>query len=63
MTLFEDDRPAKRVAHEIGGDLSVLSIEDLNARIVLLKEEIARLEADKEKKKSGRAAAQDLFRR
>ncbi len=63
MTIFDDDRPAKRVAHEIGSDLSMLSLEDLDARIALLKAEIDRLEEDKHKKRSGRAAADNLFKR
>ena len=44
MSLFDDDRPAKKTAHEIGSDLSLLSVDELSARIALLKEEIARLE-------------------
>jgi uncharacterized small protein (DUF1192 family) len=43
MTFFDDDRPAKKLAHEIGSDLSMLSVGDLDARIDLLREEIARL--------------------
>ena len=39
-----DDLPKKKVTHEIGQDLSLLSIAELSDRIALLKEEIARLE-------------------
>ncbi len=63
MTFFDDDRPAKKIAHEIGSDLSMLSVGDLDARIDLLREEIARLEADKEKKQAGRMAADSLFKK
>ena len=42
----DDDRPKKKIAHEIGQDLALLSAPELSARIALLKEEIARLEAD-----------------
>ena len=42
MSLFDDDRPKKPIAHEIGSDLSMLSVDELKARIELLKAEIAR---------------------
>lgn len=63
MTFFDDDRPAKKLAHEIGSDLSMLSVGDLDARIDLLKQEIARLEADKQKKQAGRMAADNFFKK
>jgi uncharacterized small protein (DUF1192 family) len=63
MTFFDDDRPAKKMPHEIGQDLSMLSVDDLAARIDLLRQEISRLEADIEKKQAGRSAADSLFRR
>ena len=62
MSLFDDDRPAKKTAHEIGSDLSLLSVDELSARRALLKEEIARLEAEKMKKGASRSAAESLFR-
>jgi uncharacterized small protein (DUF1192 family) len=43
--IDEDDKPKKKVMHEIGQDLSLLSIEELNARIQLMHDEITRLEA------------------
>ena len=45
----EDDRPKKKLGHEIGQDLALLSVEELSERIALLKEEIARLERHGEK--------------
>ena len=62
MSLFDDDRPIKKTAHEIGSDLAMLSVDELSARIALLKEEIARLEAEKVKKSASRSAAEGLFR-
>lgn len=59
----DDDRPRKKVAHEIGQDLALLSIAELNERIALLKEEIARLEADIVKKEAKRSAAEAFFRK
>ena len=62
MSLFDDDRPAKKTAHEIGSDLSLLSVDELSARIDLLKQEIVRLESEKAKKGASRSAAESLFR-
>ncbi|MGM4911777.1 DUF1192 domain-containing protein [Rhizobium alamii] len=62
MSLMDDDRPQKKTAHEIGSDLSLLSVDELKARVELLKAEIARLEAEATKKASGRLAAESLFR-
>ncbi|MDH0612051.1 MULTISPECIES: DUF1192 domain-containing protein [unclassified Agrobacterium] len=62
MSLFDDDRPQKPVAHEIGGDLSLLSVDELSSRIDLLKAEIARLDEERKRKSAGRLAAENLFR-
>ena len=62
MSLFDDDRPQKKTAHEIGSDLSLLSVDELAARIDLLRAEIARLESEKTKKGASRSAAESLFR-
>jgi uncharacterized small protein (DUF1192 family) len=61
MPAFDDeDAPKKKLAHEIGQDLTLLSAAELAARIALLKDEIARLEADVAKKQAVKSAA-DLF--
>ena len=62
MTFLDDDRPKKPTAHEIGSDLSMLSVDELDARITLLKTEIERLSAEKDSKTAGRRAANSLFR-
>ncbi|MDL2401174.1 DUF1192 domain-containing protein [Rhizobium mayense] len=62
MSIFDDDRPKKPSAHEIGSDLSLLSVDELKARIALMQAEIARLEAEIATKASGRKAAESLFR-
>ena len=59
----EEERPKKRLAHEIGQDLTLLSVKELDERVVLLKDEIARLEADKAKKQATRSAADQFFKR
>jgi uncharacterized small protein (DUF1192 family) len=64
MAAFDDDdRPKKKIAHEIGQDLSLLSVDEITARIGLLQEEIKRLETDKAQKHAKRAAADQFFKR
>jgi uncharacterized small protein (DUF1192 family) len=64
MPVFEDDdRPKKKVTHEIGQDLSLLSVEELSARVQLLQDEIKRLEADMAQKRATRMAADQFFKR
>jgi uncharacterized small protein (DUF1192 family) len=61
MPAFDDeDAPKKKLSHEIGQDLTLLSAGELAGRIALLKGEIARLEADIAKKQAVKSAA-DLF--
>jgi uncharacterized small protein (DUF1192 family) len=59
----EDDRPKRKIVHEIGQDLTLLSAAELGERIALLKEEIARLEADMEKKRAVKSAAHAIFKK
>lgn len=61
--IDEDDRPKKKVAHEIGQDLRLLSVAELAERIGLLKEEIARLEAETAKKRASQTAAATFFKK
>lgn len=58
--IDEDDRPKKKIAHEIGQDLTLLSVTELKERVALLKEEIARLETNMASKSASKSAA-DLF--
>jgi len=61
--IDEDDRPKKKIAHEIGQDLTLLSVKELQERIGLLKEEIARLEADATRKQASRSTADQFFKK
>jgi uncharacterized small protein (DUF1192 family) len=61
--LDEEERPRKMLAHEIGQDLSLLSVEELRERIALLAEEIKRLEAALAAKQASRSAADRFFKR
>jgi uncharacterized small protein (DUF1192 family) len=62
MPIEDDDRPRKKISHEIGQDLSLLSVEDLAERIALLKSEIERLEAASAKKHASKDAANSFFK-
>jgi uncharacterized small protein (DUF1192 family) len=61
--IDDDDRPKKKIAHEIGQDLTLLSVEELGARVQLLHDEIQRLEADMAQKRASRSAADQFFKR
>jgi uncharacterized small protein (DUF1192 family) len=64
MGIFdEDDRPKPKITHEIGQDLTLLSVEELAARVRLLQNEIDRLEADMTSKRASRSAADQFFKR
>jgi uncharacterized small protein (DUF1192 family) len=58
-----DDLPKKKITHDMGQDLSLLSVAELSARIALLKEEIARLEAEKTRKNASKSAADTFFKK
>ncbi|BCM84817.1 hypothetical protein NS228_10010 [Methylobacterium indicum] len=51
-----------RNVHEIGQDLSVLSVSDLDERIEALRREIARLEEDRRRKLASQEAARAAFK-
>jgi uncharacterized small protein (DUF1192 family) len=61
--MDDDDRPKKKVAHEIGQDLALLSVEELADRIALLREEIGRLDEALAKKRASRSVADQFFKR
>jgi len=60
---FDDDRPKKKPIHEIGQDLSLLSVEELAERIATLKAEVARLETAMASKRASRSSADQFFKR
>jgi uncharacterized small protein (DUF1192 family) len=59
----EEDRPKRKLAHEIGQDLALLSVEELRERISLLQDEIARLESAMASKQASRTSADQFFKR
>ncbi len=62
MSIFDEEPRKKPTSHEVGSDLSMLSVDELEQRINLLKAEIERLEKEKESKQSSRDAADSIFR-
>lgn len=60
--MSDDDKPAKIPQHIVGQDLAVLSVDELKSRIMLLKDEIARLERAVAEKDQVRSAAESLFK-
>lgn len=63
MSLFDDDLPKKKPTHELGCDLSQLSVDELANRVSLLRQEIERLEAAIAQKSASKSAAESIFRR
>ena len=61
--IDDDDRPKKKIAHEIGQDLALLSVQELDERIALMRAEITRLEADIARKQATRTAADHFFKK
>jgi uncharacterized small protein (DUF1192 family) len=61
--IDDDDRPKKKLVHEIGQDLALLSVEELSERIEALKAEISRLEAATAAKRASRSAADHVFKK
>lgn len=62
MAKDDDEAPRKPGAHEIGQDLSQLSVEELAARIAVLRAEIERLDAAMTMKRATRDAADRFFK-
>jgi uncharacterized small protein (DUF1192 family) len=60
---FQDERPLKpKTGHELGQDLSPISIDELGERVEELKAEIARIEAEMARKQAVKSAASDIFK-
>lgn len=58
-----DELPKKKIVHDMGQDLALLSVRELAERMALLKEEIARLEAEIAKKQASKSAADTFFKK
>jgi uncharacterized small protein (DUF1192 family) len=62
MAADDEDRPRKKITHEIGQDLALLSVGELAERVGLLKAEIERLEAAAASKQASRSVADKFFK-
>jgi uncharacterized small protein (DUF1192 family) len=63
MPMDDDERPRKKISHEIGQELSLLSVEELSERIALLASEIERLKEAAARKRASKDAADNFFKR
>ncbi len=61
--MEESAEPKKKVVHEVGQDLSQLSVFELKERIAALNAEIVRIETAVQKKESSKDAADNFFKR
>lgn len=62
MAAEDEDRPRKKITHDIGQDLALLSVGELNERVALLQAEIERLQAAAASKEASRNAADKFFK-
>jgi uncharacterized small protein (DUF1192 family) len=62
MAIEDDDRPKRKISHDIVQDLSLLSVEELAERIALMTSEIERLQAAMTKKRASKDAANSFFK-
>lgn len=58
-----DELPKKKITHEMGQDLALLSVGELTERVGLLKDEVARLEAEMARKRASKSAADTFFKK
>jgi uncharacterized small protein (DUF1192 family) len=61
--IDDDDRPKKKITHEIGQDLALLSVNELGERIALLRDEIARLDEARARTQTSRSVADQFFKK
>jgi uncharacterized small protein (DUF1192 family) len=62
MAAEDEDRPRRKITHEIGQELALLSVAELAERIELLRAEIERLQAASVSKEASRNAADKFFK-
>jgi len=62
MASDDEEQPRKKISHEIGQDLSLLSVEELGERIALLNAEVERLREAVSKKRASKDAANSFFK-
>ncbi len=60
--MFDDDAVKKPKGHEVGMPIDTMSVSELEERIAMLREEIARLELAIAARQRTRAAADSVFK-
>ena len=60
--MFGDDEVKKPRGHEVGMSIDAMSVDELEQRISLLREEIVRLEHAIEQRRRSKSQADSLFR-
>ncbi|MEX2318654.1 MAG: DUF1192 domain-containing protein [Bauldia sp.] len=63
MAIFDEEAPKKKAVHEIGEDLSKLSLDELAERVQIMKAEIERIEEAAAAKKASADVAASFFKR
>ena len=63
VAIDPDELPKKKITHEMGQELALLSVGELSERIALLQDEIARLEAEVKRKQASKSAADMFFKK
>jgi uncharacterized small protein (DUF1192 family) len=63
VAVDPEELPKKKLTHELGQDLTLLSVGELGERVALLKDEIARLEAEMQRKQASKSAADAFFKK
>jgi uncharacterized small protein (DUF1192 family) len=63
VAVDPEELPKKKLAHELGQDLTLLSVGELAERVALLKDEIARLDAEMKRKQATKSAADAFFKK
>lgn len=62
MAIVDDEPQKERARHQIGEDVTLFSEGELLARVEILRQEIARLEAAAAARRASRAAADQVFK-
>ena len=63
MAIFDEETAKKKAVHEIGEDLSKLSLAELAERVEILKIEIGRIEETVALKRASADVAETFFKR
>ncbi|WP_425417205.1 DUF1192 domain-containing protein [Oricola indica] len=59
---MDEEEPKRKPAYQLGQDISLMSVDELNETIDALGEEIARLKREVETKSDSRNAAEAFFK-